>query len=162
MGDVSASIQTLLVLGASGDMVSRLLLPAVGQLLDQQPERRLLVVGTGMEELTHEAWLDRVRASFATVDASGPAVEDVLARTTYHRTDVTDAETTSPYGAGSFVGTEPPAGFDVKGNADSMKFHTPESPWYGSTVAEVWFDSAEAAAAAGFVNAVRQNEEDAK
>ena len=92
MVDVSASIQTLLVLGASGDMVSRLLLPAVGQLLEQQPDRRLLVVGTGMEELTHEAWLDRIRASFATVGASGPGVDDVLARTTYHRADVTDVE----------------------------------------------------------------------
>ena len=92
MDDVSKSTQTLLVLGASGDMVSRLLLPAVGQLLDQQSERRLLVVGTVMEELSHDDWLKRVRASFATVDASGPAVEDVLARTSYHRADVTDTD----------------------------------------------------------------------
>jgi hypothetical protein len=31
-----------------------------------------------------------------------------------------------------------------------MKFHTPESPYYDRTVAEVWFASAEAAEAAGF------------
>ena len=51
----------------------------------------------------------------------------------------------SAYGAGSYVGTEPPSGYDIKGNADSMKFHTPESPYYTRTVAEVWFSSVEAA-----------------
>ena len=47
---------------------------------------------------------------------------------------------------------EPPSGFDIKGNRDSMKFHTPESQWYEQTKAEVWFNSVEAAEAAGFVN----------
>jgi large subunit ribosomal protein L17 len=32
-----------------------------------------------------------------------------------------------------------------------MKYHTPESPWYEQTVAEVWFATQEAAEAAGFV-----------
>ena len=40
-----------------------------------------------------------------------------------------------------------------------MKFHTPESPWYDRTVAEVWFRTAEAAEAAGFVNAKPAAEE---
>ncbi|WP_460458652.1 sunset domain-containing protein [Angustibacter peucedani] len=39
----------------------------------------------------------------------------------------------------------------MKGNKDSMKYHTPESQWYEQTVAEVWFATAEAAEAAGFV-----------
>jgi large subunit ribosomal protein L17 len=43
-----------------------------------------------------------------------------------------------------------PDGFPVKGNADSMKYHTPESPYYDRTVAEVWFKTAEDAEAAGF------------
>ena len=43
-----------------------------------------------------------------------------------------------------------PEGFDVKGNADSMKYHVPGSRWYDATQAEVWFRSAEAAQAAGF------------
>lgn len=46
-----------------------------------------------------------------------------------------------------------PEGFPVKGNADSMKFHQPDGRWYEATVAEVWFATAEAAAAAGFVEA---------
>jgi len=43
-----------------------------------------------------------------------------------------------------------PEGFEVKGNKDSMRYHTPESPWYGQTKAEVYFRTAEAAEAAGF------------
>ncbi|WP_137120561.1 50S ribosomal protein L17, sunset domain variant [Segeticoccus rhizosphaerae] len=44
-----------------------------------------------------------------------------------------------------------PEGFTVKGNAGSMKYHTTESQWYDQTDAEVWFRTAEAAEAAGFV-----------
>ncbi|MFW5472383.1 50S ribosomal protein L4 [Knoellia sp. CPCC 206450] len=46
-----------------------------------------------------------------------------------------------------------PAGFEVKGNKDSMKYHVPGSRWYDNTEAEVWFRTAEAAKAAGFVPA---------
>jgi large subunit ribosomal protein L4 len=46
-----------------------------------------------------------------------------------------------------------PAGFDVKGNKDSMKYHVPGSRWYDATDAEVWFRTADAAKAAGFVPA---------
>lgn len=42
------------------------------------------------------------------------------------------------------------ATFTVKGNEDSMKYHVEGSRWYDSTVAEVWFTTSEAAAAAGF------------
>ncbi|MFZ0159601.1 MAG: hypothetical protein WAL50_11280, partial [Kineosporiaceae bacterium] len=48
---------------------------------------------------------------------------------------------------------EAPEGFLVKGNRDSMKFHTPASPWYEKTVAEVYFRTASAAEEAGFVEA---------
>jgi hypothetical protein len=46
-----------------------------------------------------------------------------------------------------------PEGFTVKGNEDSMKYHVEGSQWYDATVAEVWFATAEAAEAAGFVPA---------
>lgn len=64
------------------------------------------------------------------------------------------------YGKDSYRGDKPPAGFDIKGNEDSMKFHTPESPWYGRTIAEVWFNTPEAAEAAGFVNVLDGKETD--
>lgn len=45
---------------------------------------------------------------------------------------------------------DPPKGFDIKGNEDSMLYHRPDSSLYDRTIAEVWFDSEEAAQAAGF------------
>ena len=85
--------------------------------------------------------------------AEAPAVEETAAA----------AESTEgPYGPDSAAAPadgSAPEGFDIKGNADSMKFHTPESPWYGQTKAEVWFRTAEAAEAAGFVNAKPADDE---
>ncbi len=46
-----------------------------------------------------------------------------------------------------------PEGFPIKGNQDSMKYHEPDGQWFEQTVAEVWFDSAESAEAAGFTKA---------
>lgn len=58
-----------------------------------------------------------------------------------------------PYGPGS---AEPgpdgsgPDGWAVKGNRGSMLFHTQDSPSYQDSTAEVWFESEDAARAAGF------------
>jgi len=46
-----------------------------------------------------------------------------------------------------------PEGYTIKGNEDSMKYHTTESPWYDQTVAEVWFKTVADAEAAGFAKA---------
>ena len=78
--------------------------------------------------------------------------------------EMSDAEVSAaqPEWAGSAFPNEDgsaPEGFEIKGNADSMKFHTPESPWYGQTKAEAWFATEEAAVAAGFVNAVKGDDE---
>lgn len=61
----------------------------------------------------------------------------------------------SPYGEGSYVGTEPPEGFSIKGNERSMKFHVPGNGGYERTISDVWFASEEAAVAAGFTKAQR-------
>jgi hypothetical protein len=58
-------------------------------------------------------------------------------------------------GEGVYVGTEPPEGFTIKGNQRSMKYHVPASAGYARTVAEVWFNSEEAAQQAGFMRAQR-------
>ncbi|KGN39529.1 50S ribosomal protein L4 [Knoellia subterranea KCTC 19937] len=67
-----------------------------------------------------------------------------------------DAAADGGFGADSHAALEDgsaPAGFDVKGNKDSMKYHVPGSRWYDATEAEVWFRTADAAKAAGFVPA---------
>jgi len=67
-----------------------------------------------------------------------------------------DAEdSANPFGEGSYVGAEPPEGFTIKGNDRSMKYHVPESGGYERTNADVWFNSEEAAQAAGFTRAQR-------
>lgn len=71
--------------------------------------------------------------------------------------DATEGATkTQPYGPGSkapLKSGNAPKGHEIKGNADSMKYHTADSPWYDQTVAEVWFDTEETAQAAGFTKA---------
>ncbi len=70
-----------------------------------------------------------------------------------------------PFGADSAGPTDDgsaPAGFDIKGNKDSMKYHLPDGRWYESTVAEVWFRTEAAAEAAGFVKAGTKAKEDGK
>jgi len=59
------------------------------------------------------------------------------------------------FGEGSYVGTEPPEGYTIKGNDRSMKYHVAESGGYERTNADVWFSSEEAAQAAGFARAQR-------
>ena len=59
----------------------------------------------------------------------------------------------APYGEGSHAPLDDdsqPEGFPIKGNANSMLYHVPDSPFYDQTVPEVWFATAEAAEAAGF------------
>ena len=85
-------VSTLLLLGASGDLAARLLLPALGRLLTVQPERSLRLVGAGAEEMDRDAWVARVRESFASSDAAGEAVVALLESTEYHQADVTRAD----------------------------------------------------------------------
>ena len=72
------------------------------------------------------------------------------------RFEETDGGTSGKY-AGSSVPLEDadkaPEGFPIKGNEDSMKFHTPDGQWFEQTTADVWFDSEESATAAGFTKA---------
>ena len=60
----------------------------------------------------------------------------------------------SPYGPGSAQplpdGAAPSPDYVIKGNAGSMLFHTPESPYYRRTRADAWFRAEEDARRAGF------------
>ena len=79
--------------------------------------------------------------------------------------EVEESESTedAPYGSGSHAaltdGGEPD-GFPIKGNETSMLYHVPGSSFYDRTVAEVWFDTAESAEAAGFQLPPSQQDDD--
>jgi hypothetical protein len=47
-------------------------------------------------------------------------------------------------------GSAPAERFTIKGNPGSMLYHTPDSPYFSRTKAEVWFSSTDDAEAAGF------------
>ncbi len=84
--------QTLLILGASGDLAARLLLPGLGALLADEPERELLLVGSGMDNWDNERWRSTAANSFAVDDGTGPRVDEVAANAIYLKADVTDGD----------------------------------------------------------------------
>jgi len=97
--------------------------------------------------------------------SSEPKVEETPSVEPETASDVVVEESESddehPYGAGSRAalddGSEP-EGFPIKGNADSMLYHTPGSEYYDRTVAEVWFRTEEDAEMAGFAVPPSQEE----
>ncbi|NYI70381.1 large subunit ribosomal protein L17 [Naumannella cuiyingiana] len=106
------------------------------------------------EETTEESNAKAAALAAAEVDtAADESAEAAADETATEDAAAEEAAEVKDYGKGSFRGETPPEGFAIKGNEDSMKFHTPESRWYDQTVAEVWFDSEESAEAAGFSKA---------
>src|SRR6187200_759950 len=90
---MTRSIGSLLLLGASGDLSGRLLLPAFGQLLDREESRQSVVlVGAGVEDLDTDAWQERVRTSFASGEVSEETLKTVLDTTRYQQADVTSVQ----------------------------------------------------------------------
>ncbi len=84
--------------------------------------------------------------------ADAPVAQDAVANgDAGEETEDTD----SGYGEGSYVGETPPEGFSIKGNERSKKYHLSGSGGYDRTIAEVWFNSEEAAEKAGFTRAQR-------
>jgi glucose-6-phosphate 1-dehydrogenase len=97
-------IKTLLILGASGDLTARLLLPGLGGLLTKHTDRSLRLVGSGADQWDDSTWRQRVRRSFDTVGAHGPLVDGVVNETHYVTADVTDPGAWSAL----FAACEPP------------------------------------------------------
>jgi glucose-6-phosphate 1-dehydrogenase len=84
--------QTLLILGATGDLTARLLLPGLGGLLTSGAAPGLTLLGSGTREWDDEGWRQTVTESFATVGADGPPVARVAREARYLRADVTREE----------------------------------------------------------------------
>jgi uncharacterized membrane protein ArfC len=84
---------------------------------------------------------------------AGGAAAAKFADTSSEKTAKIAAVTEEPYGPGSArvaAGAAAPWGYDIKGNEDSMLYHTTDSPSYKRTIAEVWFRDEQTAEAAGF------------
>ncbi|TLM72443.1 glucose-6-phosphate dehydrogenase [Pseudarthrobacter sp. NamB4] len=88
------TVRTLLILGASGDLTGRLLLPGLARLVAKGRAAGLQLVGAGSDPWTPEQWRERVQASFAgAAGAAGPEWKEALQalekETVYHQLDVT-------------------------------------------------------------------------
>jgi large subunit ribosomal protein L17 len=114
-----------------------------------EESRKAKAKGAAKKAPKAEPKAEKKDAAASAVEVEAP-VEDAIIGDVDVATPASLVET--GFGEGSYLGDEPPAGYDIKGNRDSMKFHTTESQWYAQTEAEVWFNSVEAAEAAGFVN----------
>jgi glucose-6-phosphate 1-dehydrogenase len=85
-------IGTLVILGASGDLTKRLLLPGLGELLDSGRGGDLQLLGVGQDEMTDAAWRKRVAASFKAGKATGSRSSAVASSSHYLQADVTDPD----------------------------------------------------------------------
>ena len=84
--------QTLLILGASGDLAARLLVPGLGSLIASDAVDGVSLVGSAADDWDDERWRSRVAESFAAVGAEGERIDAVAETTPYVKADVT-AET---------------------------------------------------------------------
>jgi large subunit ribosomal protein L17 len=123
------------------------------ELVEEASPEESVVAEAQAEELPEAA------ASEEAVEAPSEDATETVVEVEGVDTDVfeeTEGGTSGKY-AGSSVPLEnadqAPEGFPIKANEGSMKYHTPDGQWFEQTTADVWFDSAESAQAAGFTEA---------
>ncbi len=159
--DVLASDDVIFTRAAFDALVSR---PVKGRLsaaaVGSSPEAPHAVGATSAASLQTSEATAAETPDVETTDAETPAVETPDVETTEVETsEIETSDGEAPYGAGSAAPLESgdaPEGYAIKGNTTSMKYHQPDGQWYEQTVAEVWFDSVDAAERAGFVEAGSQ------
>lgn len=83
---------TIVILGAGGDLVDRLLLPGLASLLATAPGYAPELIGVERDG-DADAWRDRVRAALAEAEGlDGARIDEVADRTGHRRLDVLDRE----------------------------------------------------------------------
>ncbi|WP_240792306.1 MULTISPECIES: glucose-6-phosphate dehydrogenase [unclassified Salinibacterium] len=90
----ATGIRTLIILGATGDLAGRLLLPGLASLVARDRLDALTVVGVGSSDWSDEQWQERVEESFA--ETAGESDEEtrgllqaIVEDARFHRADVT-------------------------------------------------------------------------
>jgi large subunit ribosomal protein L22 len=88
---------------------------------------------------------DEVQEFVSTDEGAEPEIADTnVEEVTAQAVDVPEGAVVAP-DDGSI-----PVGYPIKGNTNSMKYHEPGSRYYDITIAELFFDTAEHAEAAGY------------
>lgn len=88
---------TLVILGASGDLTRRLLLPGLGTLLRARGEQEIHLVGAAFDDLDDAAWRHRVREALSEGGCKDETAERMAASTRFEHLDVTDADAMSAF-----------------------------------------------------------------
>ncbi len=132
---------------------------------DEDTMRYFTVDSPDYEKVGAEVWFrdeaSAERAGFLRWSAPGSFTVTDAVHGTVIRAGIADTTAKSagvsgepgPYGAGSAKAGprgSGPAGWTIKGNEDSMLYHTKDSPSYEVTIAEVWFADEASAKRAGF------------
>jgi glucose-6-phosphate 1-dehydrogenase len=89
-------VDTLLILGAGGDLTKRLLLPGLATLLAgpwaQGHDRTPLLLGSGLDAMSTDAWRGRVKESFKSAGVRSTRLTETVRRSRYVAADVTEAK----------------------------------------------------------------------
>lgn len=83
---------TLLILGASGDLTRRLLLPGLGSLLHIEPERQVELFGVGRTGLGDDEWHKRIRDAFDETDVSKKRTAAIVQHARWLTADATEGD----------------------------------------------------------------------
>lgn len=91
-------VKTLVILGASGDLTARLLLPGLASLIVLGGAEGLNLVGAGNSDWPQEKWREQLQESFGSIPeqdnatngtAYKKAIQDMVGNSVYHQVDVT-------------------------------------------------------------------------
>ena len=86
----AAPIETLVILGAGGDLTSRLLLPGLGSLLSSSRGHHLRLIGVDRGPMADTAWHTRVSTAFA--DTRSDLADRVARESFYLQADATSSD----------------------------------------------------------------------
>ncbi|MHB1010223.1 MAG: glucose-6-phosphate dehydrogenase [Propionibacteriaceae bacterium] len=82
----------LVILGASGDLTRRLLLPGLGTLLKAEHNISVHVVGAAAEDWDQGTWRDMVKAALTDGGCSSTAMQEILDDTCYTQVDASSKD----------------------------------------------------------------------
>lgn len=86
----SSRDRSLIILGATGDLTERLLLPGLASLLAAGRARSVQLIGASSSDWSDDRWRDLLRSTLG--ESAGDALPGILERARYVRTDATDAD----------------------------------------------------------------------
>jgi glucose-6-phosphate 1-dehydrogenase len=83
-------IETLIILGAGGDLTQRLLLPGLAKYIATTRSTPVTLIGVDAVEISDDDWRERVAAAFAASGSGGSRLDETAGSSRHLHADVTD------------------------------------------------------------------------